>query len=170
MPSFGTVVDNILASGGGTKATVKVATIIKEWWDADLREETIVSSRVHQWGTITGDSTLVRKDWEVPNLTMIFKNIDGFFSEWKSDSIWNTGLVRRPEESILKFEYRLLWNEGTKKTTLLTYIGAIQNVYVRTDGSLYIAEIITSLHHDNELRQSIDKNSGDTAKEVWTWV
>jgi len=141
---------------------LRVATIIKNQYDADTRDSTDISDRVMSWGRLVLSATLFRPDWEKPNLTMIVQNDDNFFTKNSAASIWETAPTAHHKECALLVQLYVLIGAPKTRELVLEYRGRIDDSVVRLDESMAVAELVTVFEQDYQLRRRMLKNDGGT--------
>lgn len=142
--------------------------VIHEFFNADLRQAIDVSDDVNRWGTLDGDSTMVRKDWTVPNLTVIMNNTAGRFTDGYASSIWTDELSGvHWSECFIRWRYYLLMKDGTVSELLYTYVGKLIDVVHRFHGRDAIAELKSVMYQDIDLSHEVTKFDGDYLKVLY---
>lgn len=168
--TFTTDEKNALKSGRRPEFDRK-ATIIKEPYNADLRESIDISEHVESWGTLKLANTLVYRAWEMPNLTITVVNQNNFFTETHAESVWQYGpepttpysLAVDPRECHLLIQVYLLMYHGSDAVKLLEYRGRIDDVIPRRDDEYAVSEIVTLMEQAKNLRERVTKES----REHW---
>lgn len=146
--------------GEHTPNFLRVAKIIKNFYNADTRDTTVITDRVMSYGRLVRTTTLATPDFEKANLTMIVKNDDNFFTKNSSSSIWEAAPAAHHKQCVLLFELYVLPRPLMSLELVLRYYGKIDNVVVHLDETMSIAELVTIMEQDAAMRKVLTKSSG----------
>lgn len=138
----------------------KRVELVRDYWNADLRQSVDVSEDAVKFSRLTNESTLKQVNWTVANLTVSLDNAGGRYSHLGPSSIWQTTFQRKPRECALIFRLMLPMPDGTLYE-LQRYMGSIEDCVARDEGEIAVIDVVTKHLSHRPLSVKITKQSGD---------
>ena len=116
-----------------------------------------LSDRVVRWGKMSGESTLVSRNWRIPGMNPLLRNDDGYFSVNNTDSYWYDGADVPPDQCAIGVSM-MFHRQGRAFETLRVYHGRIVDIVYRYNRGMAVAEFVSTMIQDKHLDRDLSKN------------